>query len=148
MRKKAYSLIEIITSFFIMSCVLAAGIPVFINTLKHIEITNNDYKMVFFNQNIIEFYKSLPTDELNNMTEHGDIYIDFSGNDDLYNNLKNSNEYLYKTNTDKNKKYKARINIKKDTKYKNIHCFEIQCSVWNIESSFNKEIQVYDMIIR
>jgi type II secretory pathway pseudopilin PulG len=148
MRKKAYSLIEIIASFFIMSCVLAAGIPVFINTLKHIETTNNDYKMVFFNQNIIEFYKSLPTNELNNMVQYGDIYIDFSGNDDLYNNLKNPNEYLYKTNTDENKKYKARINIKKDTKYENIQCFEIQCIVWNIESSFNKEIQVYDMIIR
>ena len=148
MRKKAYSLIEIIASFFIMSCVLAAGIPVFINTLKHIETTNNDYKMAFFNQNIIEFYKSLSTDELNNMVQYGDIYIDFSGNDDLYNNLKNPNEYLYKTNTDENKKYKARINIKKDTKYENIQCFEIQCIVWNIESSFNKEIQVYDMIIR
>jgi len=148
MKKKAYSLIEIIASVFIMSCVLAAGIPVFTNTLKRIAITNNDYKMVFFNQNIIEFYKSLSTDELNNMVEHEDIYIDFSGDDDLYNNLKNPNEYLYKTNTDENKKYKARINIKKDAKYKNIQCFEIQCSVWNIESSFNKEIQVYDMIIR
>lgn len=148
MKKKAYSLIEIIASVFIMSCVLAAGIPVFINTLKHIEITNNDYKMVFFNQNIIEFYKSLPTNELNNMAEYGDIYIDFSGDDDLYNSLKNPNEYLYKTNADESKKYNAKVNIKKDPKYKNIQCFEIKCSVWNTKSSFNKEIQVYDMIIR
>lgn len=148
MRKKAYSLIEVIASVFIISCVLAAGIPVFINTLKHMEKANNDYKMVLFNQNIIEFYKSLPTDKLNNMAGYGDIYIDFIGNDDLYNSLKNSDEYSYKTNAGENKKYKARINIKKDTKYKNIQCFEIQCRVWNIESSFNKEIQVYDMIIR